>query len=338
MLVAFRFLGGFFLNAPTLSPAIIGDVIHSRERGKAMAVGVGLRQIGLISAPIVGAFVNQSLGWRWTQWILAIAIGVFGGIALVVVKETYAAKILRRKTKGIHKSDQKLAAICSTNIASWTAVIRPVQILFSSVTVFLVSVYTGLMCGILVLVYTTLTPIMEENYQFSEGAVGLSYVGTNIGCVVAIVFYLFTSDRFLEYKTRQEGSSRPEHRLVHMLLGSVTLPMGLLLYGWTALYKVQFVVPLFGTAIFGFSLALVILPSENYLVDAHEEFSASAVAACMIMRSTLGAAFPLLGPPLYRALGLGWGNSLLALISAVFIPPLALLIKGSGVRQSDAQQ
>jgi hypothetical protein len=57
-----------------------------------------------------------------------------------------------------------------------------------------------------------------------------------------------------------------------------------------------------------------------YLVDAYEQYAASALAANTVMRSIAGAVLPLCGLRMYDTLGLGWGNSLLGFIAAVLIP------------------
>ena len=119
-----------------------------------------------------------------------------------------------------------------------------------------------------------------------------------------------------------------------MLLGAVTLPIGLFLYGWTAVKRIHWIVPLISTAIVGFSMLLTILPTENYLVDAYELHGASAVAAGVSLRALFGALFPLLGPPLYDHLGLGWGNSVLGFVAVLFISALFILVKyGEHIRQ-----
>ena len=85
----------------------------------------------------------------------------------------------------------------------------------------------------------------------------------------------------------------------------------------------------------GFSMLLSVLPTENYLVDVYELHGASAVAAGVILRALFGAVFPLAGPPLYDSLGIGWGNSVLALITIAFIPSLVLLMRyGERIRAS----
>lgn len=52
-----------------------------------------------------------------------------------------------------------------------------------------------------------------------------------------------------------------------------------------------------------------------------------------VLRSLLGAFLPLGGLQMYNALGLGWGNSLLAFISLILFPiPLILYIFEERIR------
>jgi hypothetical protein len=64
-----------------------------------------------------------------------------------------------------------------------------------------------------------------------------------------------------------------------------------------------------------------------YLVDTYTRYSASALAANTILRSVVGAVLPLAGQPMYDALGLGWGNSVLAFFALTFIPVPWLFFK-----------
>jgi hypothetical protein len=50
---------------------------------------------------------------------------------------------------------------------------------------------------------------------------------------------------------------------------------------------------------------------------AYTKYAASAIAASSVLRSIAGGLVPLAGIPLYNRLGLGWGNSLLGIISLV---------------------
>jgi hypothetical protein len=72
---------------------------------------------------------------------------------------------------------------------------------------------------------------------------------------------------------------------------------------------------------------------QNYLVDAYPRYAASVTAALTVLRSLLGALLPLGGLQMYNALGLGWGNSLLAFVSLALVPiPLLFFNFGERIR------
>lgn len=66
---------------------------------------------------------------------------------------------------------------------------------------------------------------------------------------------------------------------------------------------------------------------NTYLVDVYTMHAASAMAANTVLRSTFAAFIPLAGQPMYRALGLGWGNSLLGFVAIALIPIPLLFVK-----------
>lgn len=69
-------------------------------------------------------------------------------------------------------------------------------------------------------------------------------------------------------------------------------------------------------------------------MDAFTTHAASAAAASTVLRSLLGAALPLAGPSMYSALGLGWGNSVLAFIAIAMLPlPLVFFMYGERIRE-----
>lgn len=70
---------------------------------------------------------------------------------------------------------------------------------------------------------------------------------------------------------------------------------------------------------------LFFLVTFAYLVDAFTVYAASAIAANTVLRSLGGTFIPLAGPSIYQALGLRWGNSLLAGLALGFTPALAFL-------------
>ncbi|CRK34197.1 hypothetical protein BN1708_019425, partial [Verticillium longisporum] len=114
---------------------------------------------------------------------------------------------------------------------------------------------------------------------------------------------------------------KPEYRLVTLPWGAILLTIGLFWYGWSADEgRTHWIVPILGTAVAGFGNLLIFMSLQLYLVDAFSVYAASALAANTVARSLAGAFLPLAGLPMYEALGIGWGNTVLGIISAVMIP------------------
>lgn len=92
--------------------------------------------------------------------------------------------------------------------------------------------------------------------------------------------------------------------------------------------------PIMSTTIIGIGNVLVFMCVQTYLVDTFTIYAASALATNTIIRSVAGAVLPLAGQKLYMTLGLGWGNSLLALIAFILVPiPWILLVWGERLRK-----
>lgn len=101
-----RFFGGFFGSTlMSNSPASVNDIVSDNHRALAFGFWSIGPTNGPVYGPIIGGFVFQYLGWRWTNWVVLI----FGGVVLVLiasVKETYALVILRRRAARRRKETQ----------------------------------------------------------------------------------------------------------------------------------------------------------------------------------------------------------------------------------------
>ncbi|OQD99560.1 hypothetical protein PENSOL_c006G00089 [Penicillium solitum] len=278
MLIAFRLLTGCFLSILTLGPAIVGDLFQMEQTGESMALVMGTQMIADFISPIAGAYVSQGLGWRWSIWLAAIVLGFFSLLLLVVLRETYTVVILRRKAERLQEEradDKKYRSKYQARVDASTmleSAIKPMQILSQSPILILTTSYMAITYALVSFILATLTETMESTYPtvFSSGSIGLTFLSLAIGNTIALIFYSLTSDRYLIHQRQTKGDAfKPESRLMHLLLAAVILPLGFLIYGWTLEFHVQYIVPLIGTCVAGFSMALSTLPAETYVVDVY---------------------------------------------------------------------
>ncbi|TEY42661.1 hypothetical protein BOTCAL_0387g00110 [Botryotinia calthae] len=303
MVIAFRFLTGCCLSILTLGPAIVGDLFHMEYTGVTMALVMGTQMIADFISPVAGSYIAQDLGWRWSIWLAVNVLGFFSSLLLVVYRETYAVVILKRKAKrlqkestdGKHYRSKHQARVDATTIIE--SVMKPLHNLIQSLILMLTTSYMTIKYALVSLILATITEAMESTYPnvFSRGSIGLTFLSLAIGNTITLIFYSLNSDRYMIHLRKKKGEAfEPESRLIHLLLTVIILPMGFLIYGWSLEFHI------------------------------HAE---SAIGAGVIFRAFAGAFLPLVGPLLYQGIGYGWGNSVLALVAALFILPLGLLMR-----------
>ncbi|KAI1206469.1 MFS general substrate transporter [Annulohypoxylon truncatum] len=342
MLMAFRLLMGLAGSIPiTIGSGTIADIMPIEKRGRAMSLWSLGPLLGPCIGPIAGGYLIQAAGWRWVYWLMVILAGIFIPVSVIFLKETFAPVLLERKTQRLRKETgntnlcSKLSDRLSPIDKFKVAIVRPLKLLVLTPIVTLMSLYVAIAYGILYLLITTFSFVFTDQYGFSEGDNGLTFLPSGIGFIVGVVCFGQLVDWMVKRNQAKGIAHKPEARLVPALTipCGLTLPIGLFIYGWTTQYAVHWIVPMIGVLIFSAGLMGVMFCIQNYLVDTYLRYAASVTAAMTVLRSLLGALLPLGGLEMYNALGLGWGNSLLGFISLALIPiPVIFYVFGERIR------
>ncbi|KAF9553106.1 multidrug resistance protein 4 [Agrocybe pediades] len=340
--IGMRFLAGFSGSAPiAVGGGSVGDLFAAKDRASAMALYSLGPLVGPVVGPIAGGFIAQEIGIKWVFIIIAIACGMVSAFAIPFLRETYAPVIrFRRATKrgdleNFIKANPHLVAEHGNKLHFlWQNLYRPIEMLTRSIICFVLSLYLAFLYGIYYLMFATFAAFFNTTYGFSPGIGGLVYLGLGIGFFSATVFGAkFADGVYKKLSEKNNGQGTPEMRIPALFFGSFFVPIGLFWYGWSAQAKTHWIMPIIGSAIFGFGMMTSFLPVQLYLVDAFQ-YAASATAAAALFRSLLGFAFPLFGQQMFDAMGIGGGNSLLAGLAIVLgIPfPVWLYFKGEKMR------
>jgi multidrug resistance protein len=86
--MAARFFQGFGVSpAASVGLAIIGDCFFESERGQKVGLWVLAIDIGLLTGPLIGGFVDLA-GFVWIQWLSAILFGVILVLEFFFLPET----------------------------------------------------------------------------------------------------------------------------------------------------------------------------------------------------------------------------------------------------------
>ncbi|KAL8859538.1 MAG: hypothetical protein Q9178_003937 [Gyalolechia marmorata] len=343
-----RFFGGVFGSCPlAVVAAVFSDMFDNKTRGLAITVFSMTVFCGPLLAPFIGSFIimNPTLGWRWTEYLLAIMGFLAFALDLVFLEETYPpvvleqkAAMLRRRTRnwGIHAKQEEIEVdfreLVTKNFS------RPLRLLFTEPIVLLLSIYMAFIYGLLYLFLTAYPVVFQQIHGFNPGVGGLPFFGMIIGQLCAGVYIALTQPAYNRKLEANGGVPIPEWRLFPVILGGASFTAGLFWLSWSGYQaSTHWIVPALSGILTGFGLLAIFLQSLNYLVDAYLMFAASAIAANTFLRSICGAVFPLFASYMFQGLGVQWAGSLLGFVALILVPiPVIFWKYGARIRARSA--
>jgi hypothetical protein len=270
-------------------------------------------------------------------------------IGMFLLQETYAPLLLERKAERIRRSMdaekapyREIRTIFDGQDRSWRTIMkkslsRPFVLFAYEPIVQLLGIYMAYLYGIFYLFLTTMPSIFQGIYQQPVGIAGLHYIALGIGLSAASQLNARTMDKIYIYLTNKYGGvAKPEFRLPAMVPGSLLLPIGCLIVGWTSQAHTYWIAPDIGIALVGAGIILNFQCIQTYIVDCFTLHAASALAAVSFLRSLAGFGFPLFAPAMYKALGFGKGDTILAVVAIVLgcPAPWMLWYYGERIRNS----
>ncbi|TIA10577.1 synaptic vesicle transporter [Aureobasidium pullulans] len=302
---------------------------YHRRRGLAMTFFASAPFLGPVIGPIVGGFAGETIGWRWVEGIMAIFTGILWIAGSLLIPETYAPVLLRKRARALEKTNPGKIYKIRAEIASGpvqfvsvfsTALIRPWKLLFGEPIVLLLSIYMAIIYGTLYLMFAAFPIVYQQKRGWSPGIGGLAFLGVAVGMLFAIVYCLWDNQRYKRVAAANNGNAPPEARLPMSMVGACALPIGLFWFAWTNSPSVHWMASIAAGAPFGFGMILVFLGVMNYLIDAYTIYAASALAANSVLRSLFGMASPLFTSYLYANLGIHWASCIPAFLALMCLP------------------
>jgi len=331
-LLIFRFLSGFGAGAPlAVGPGIMSDIWRPEERGKSLGMYNFVPLLGNAIGPIAGGFITQNVSWRWPFHITSAFAAALILLGLLVLPETYLPVLQKRGSKKQGKPVNDKGLGTTLGRALW----RPFQLLATETIIQFLAVYLAYLWGITYLVFSTFAVLWTDVYQESIGISSLNYISLGLGLWLGTLLSAFINDHsYRKLKERNGDIGKPEFRVVGIIIGSLLVPIGLFLYGWSAQSHVSWIAPDTGTCVFGIGIDIMLSSVQAYIIDSYPSITASASAATNVVKCLAGFSFPLFAPSLYAALGYGWGNTILGLVAIVigWPAPFALWKFGEKIR------
>ncbi|RMZ85410.1 hypothetical protein DV737_g772, partial [Chaetothyriales sp. CBS 132003] len=286
-LIAFRFLSGLGGSAPlAIGGGVLADCFTADDRGRAISIYSLMPLVGPAIGPVIGGFIAEYTTWRWCFWSVSLFTVCVQVIGLFFLRETWASTILGGKAAKLRKEtgndawhtewespDRTLSTLLKTSLT------RPFLLIGTQPIVQVLACYMAYLYGLLYLMLATFPALWETSYHESVGIGGLHFISLGLGFFVGTQIGAPLNDRiYRRLKQRNNGVGKPEFRVPLLLPGAILEPIGLFIYGWSAQYRVFWLVPDIGVFLFAAGTIMGFQALQTYIVDSYQRYAASAIA------------------------------------------------------------
>lgn len=274
-----RFWGGFFGACPlAVVPAVFADMFNHRTRGLAITIFSVTVFCSPLLGPLIGGFIVESyLGWRWTEYLVAIMGFLAFALNVFLLEETYAPTILTRRAREtrLRTSNWAFHAEAEEQTVSFKDIItknltRPLRMLITDPIITLTSLYMAFIYGLLYLTLTAYPVVFQGVHGFSLGFGGIPYLAMIVGMLFAGIYIMLSQPAYTRKLKNNNNFPIPEWRLPQIIVGAVSFTIGLFWFGWTG-YRADicWLVPALSGLLTGFGILTMFLQTINYIIDTY---------------------------------------------------------------------
>ena len=245
-------------------------------------------------------------------------------ILLILTPETATPTVLLRRARRLRKLtknpklrsqseiDQKNINVSELLV---TTLVRPLEIMIKDPSILFVNFYTAYFYGTFYTYFEVFPLVFLPFYGFNLGETGLVFLANLIGSTIGFLAYLAYLYWYMIPDNLKNGFREQEHRLIPTIYGSLFLPVGLFMFGWTADSNIHWIVPIIGVVIFAIGGFLVVQGLFMYVPMSYPQYAASLLTSNAIVRSSVAAGCILEARPMFINLGVHKGVTVLAGLS-----------------------
>ncbi|KAF2152539.1 MFS general substrate transporter [Myriangium duriaei CBS 260.36] len=290
------FAGVFASPGVAIAAATISDMYRPSERTIPLIIYYTTPTLGALTGPLIGGFVVAHKSWRWTAWTTLFFSGpVF--LPMLFTRESYKKVIMQPSdASSAVPSRQSLQTFLTRHL------LRPLHMLLTEPIVSFLCLYMSFQFGLLYAFVVSSPMIYANVYNFSRESQSLTFLGLIAGNLLACLFLILLE--IFYYRPRRQQHPQPESRLHGAMVGSVLLPIGLLLFATLSRSSVHPILPIIAQTLTMLASLSIYIPSGTYLMASYgAAWGASASGANSLLRYALAACFPLFTDRMLNNLG-----------------------------------
>ncbi|KAH6680613.1 major facilitator superfamily domain-containing protein [Halenospora varia] len=334
------------------------DMFFAHERGRMLSVYLFGQQLGSILGLITGGSIADNLGWRWSQYIVAIIDGVVLLLLILSFEETLFPRFLFSNLgisgnniteselgsdgKPVYRSTvadastthdfPKRTAIQRLQLWSyfveghttyWQYFRRPFFLL-SFPNVIIAGFIFAFGCTAGIVSFNTISEILTSPpYNWSTTSTGLVFLAALVGNIIGWATGTLSDQIVIRLARRNGGVKEPEMRLWTLGFSMVYSLLGYFLYGWGAQSGAHWMTIAFGVGCMIAHQVSACSIATAYAMECFPSVSGEMVVILAMCSSLINFAFSYSVQPFINAAGYGWTFTFFGL--AVFASMVAAI-------------
>ncbi|KAF2724795.1 MFS general substrate transporter, partial [Polychaeton citri CBS 116435] len=313
-LIAARVIQGIGISTgASMGAAVVVELFAPEHRATKLNVWSVMVTAGPAIGALIGGFLVEAMGWRWTFFLSAIINGAEAVLYALTFPETHWADsrpIPLRERFGFYMNREAKLSVMDF--------FRPVLFLQNPAMVLMILLYGCSFGFISVGLSITLPQVFIPVYNFSPSATGLVFISYIIGALLGGQVGGRMSDMIMNRHARQRKMKgmepRYEHRFVAVLPGYILSIVGLVIFGVTLEAATHWSGPVVAFGIAQAGLQVVMNVVNTYCIDCYQTHALDVTVYLNTLRQIIGFSAGFWIPPLERSCGFGLGIGILAIV------------------------
>ncbi|KAF8069059.1 MFS general substrate transporter [Lyophyllum atratum] len=295
----------------------------------------------VVLGPLIGAYINKAVGWRWMYGIWGI-VGAASMIPFIIlVPETRGGVILAARAERARKAGRPRAWAIhekqgrrSVSQILKETVFRPATMLFTEPIVYCFALYDGLNYGIIYLAVEAI-PLIYAQYGLKDPEVELTFFFIQIGMTLALPLFYLQRKATLWRETKEGRRGVPEHKLIWAFLAAFLFPISMFWFAWTGHPPFNLYVSLGALIVFGISGHIIFLAVSDFTVESYGLMASSAVTGQSFARESICGILCLVSVSFYQNVGFQWASTILGILATLMgLFPFVFYKFGPWIRKS----
>ncbi|KAH7260385.1 major facilitator superfamily domain-containing protein [Fusarium solani] len=322
----------------------IADLFFVHQRGSANAVYFTAVMVGSFLTPLAAGSQAAEQGWRWSYYALSIAMTALFVTFVLLFEETKFVPVSVGQTDNstslvatswnqsheYDKEDLKVDGYATTTtmtrtdstipINTWRQRLRfttptpeslphlfviPLHVITLPHVFFTALQFASGVCWLVLYMSVVSIIFAQPPYNFTTFGIGCMTLGPFVGNIFGSIYGGPLSDWVIVRLARRNGGVfEPEMRLYPLVVPTIAMAGGIIMFGVTADRGMHWIYPSIGGAFFAFGLGANGDITFTLIVDTYRELTAEAFIGVAFLRNAVSVAVPFALVPWMKTMGL----------------------------------